>query len=602
MSEIVTPSKFANSVRQGFQRLKTYRKARALFIREYIGQYYRDEQGLTGDEPINLIFHAIRSLVPNLVMQTPSNIVRSKYPNDQDSVQYAELLSLGLNSVERDIKLKDILRAWIVDAIFAFGILKTGLSATGELLDVGNILVDPGQVYTANVDLDNFVFDPVCNKMTESTFFGDKVRVPRQQLLDTDGYDHELVRQLPTSRFNDNGQVEDISRKSTAVSEFYTMQDYVDVVELWVPEAGTIVTIADPEQTIMDDFLRVEDYNGPDSGPYTLLSFTPPVPGNPLPIAPVSIWYDIHKAANKIFQKMMDQSDAQKDLLLYNLQIADEAQDIQDADDGDAVACSDPNMAKVVSFGGQNPINGQMVTTLQSQFNYMAGNPDEMSGNVIGNTGSKQTATRDQIMQSNSAISIEDARDIIYDGTGDVSSKMAWYLHTDPLINLPLTKRKSRNEQIQLQLTPEQKSGDYLDYTFSIKAKSMSKMDPMLRSKRMIEFGTNVVPALINSGMIAMQIGLPFNIQTAITDMAIEYGIEEEVMDWFDDPNFMQRLQIMQQMGPQNPGKAGTGMGGSMAQNGEPPGTRNIPMPQQEMNMQAQETAAVAQSANQGVM
>ena len=598
MPENVTPAKIQQTVKRGFERMRQYRLARAMFIREYVGTYYRSNKGLTGEEPINLIFQTIRSWVPNLVMKNPVNRIVTPYTSHKP---YAELLSLALDQIGQDLKLKQVLRSWVVDALFGLGILKVGMAASGEMIQFGDKKIDPGQIYVETVDLDDFVFDPVCTSLSKSTFLGSRIRTPRQLLLDTDGYDHDLVMKLPKSKIISGNKVEDISKRNTAVMEMYTLQDYVDVVELFVPEANALVTIPDPMQITFPKYLRLSDFNGPSEGPYHFLSFTPPVPNNPLPIAPVSIWYDLHKMANRIFQKTMDQSDRQKDVLLYNPTNADEAQDVVEAKDGDVIASSDPKSAQVYSYGGQNRNNETWLQSVQVWYNYMAGNPDQMAGNMTtGTKGTKETATRSSIMQSNANVSIEDARDILYDQAAGVTRSVAWYLHTDPLINLPLTKRVTGGKQIQLFLTPEQRSGDFLKFVFKIVARSMSRLDPAIKAKRIVEFGTNLIPALANATMILMQTGNRFNFQRALTKIAKELDLTEDVQDWFDDPEYEQKMKIMLSLGPQNAGKAGMGPG-TTEQNGGYPMQRNVATPAQEFNQNAQAGAAESQSANQGV-
>jgi len=598
----VTPQKVQLTVKRGFERMKQYRRARVMFIKEFVGQYYKEYSGLTGNEPINLIFHTIRSIVPNLVMKEPINELITEYLPQQE---YGELLGLAIDKTQRDIKLKDTLRAWVISAFFGWGILKSGLASSGETLQFGDMNVDPGQVYTELVDLDDFVFDPVCTSLEKSSFFGNRIRIPRQILLDTDGYDHDLIKTLPLSSFAKGKETEQMTKKHAAVVEMYTMQDFVDVVELWVPEADSLVTIPDPEQLMTEKYLRVTDYYGPEEGSYTFLSFTPAVPNNPFPVAPVSIWYDIHKIANRVFKKLMDQTDRQKDVLMYNPAQADEAQDVIEARDGETVATQDPTGINVVSFGGQNVKNEMMLQQLQMWYNYMSGNPDQMAGNMTAGTkGRSETATRSQILQSNANISIEDARDILYDATAEVSKKIGWYLHTDPLISLPLTKRTTGGEQIQLELTPEQRQGDFLKFTFRIIPRSMSRLDPIIKSKRMVEFTTNMLPAVANTAMMLTQLGIPFNVQRAITNLASELDLTEHVQDWFNDPEFNQRMQIMMALGPQNAGKAGGGGGSSsegIMQNGGYPSARTIASPEQENNKFSQNTAAESQSANYGV-
>ena len=589
MAREVTPSRMQTVVKRGFERVESYARAQAMFVKEFVGQYYTARKGMTGDEPLNLLFTTLRTMVPNLVMRNPVNDVTTRITAYR---QYGELLGLALNQSQEDRKLEQVLRAWIIGAFFGLGIVKTGISASGEMIQHGDQNIDPGQIYTKIVSIDDFVFDPVCTDLYESTFCGDRIRVPRQILLDTDGYDHDLVKRLPTSRYGDNKRAEEISKRNMSQLEMLDLQDYVDVVELWVPEAEALVTIPDPTQTTFDKYIRLAEYYGPKEGPYTYLSFTPPVPKNPLPVAPVSLLYDIHLMANRMFTKIMEQADRQKDVLGYHPSVADEAKDIVDAKDGDAIAMTDPKMAQMFSYGGQNRGNEAMLQEMQMWYNYMAGNPDQMAGNLTAGTrGSKETATRSSILQGNASITTDDARHIIYTQTAEISGKEAWYFHTDPLINMPLTKRASGGRQIQLWLTPEQRMGDFLKFVFKIKARSMSYLNPEIRSKRIMEFGTNLIPAIMNAAMVAMQAGLQFNAQKVLTDMAVEMGIEEDVMDWFDDPEFEQKMMMYAQMGPQNPGKAG--MAGVLQNNGNPM-ARNIMSSGQEFNQQAQ------MGANQG--
>ncbi len=599
MPEGVTPAKVQIIVKRGFERMQRYRRARAMFIREFVGQYYQNTCGLTGDEPINLIFHTIRTFVPNLVMQDPINKLETKITQQKF---YGELLGLAIDQTEREIGLKETLRAWIVSAFFGLGIIRVGLSSSGEMLHFGDVRVDPGQVYATLVDLDDYVIDPACTNERQAIFKGNRTRVPRQILLDTDGYDHDLVKKLPRSRYNmGSRKVEDISKRHGSNMELYTLQDYVDVVELWVPEANALVTIPDPYQITFNKYLRITDYYGPREGPYIELSFTPPVPNNPFPVVPVSLWYDIHRMANRVFKKTMDQSERQKDILIYNPAQADEAQDILESKDGDSVASQDPKGVHVVSFGGQNRQNEVMLQELQVWYNYISGNPDQMAGNVPKGTRGKETATRSSILQSNASISMEDMRNILYDKTGDISRNIGWFLHTDPLINIPLTKRKTGGEQIQLWLTPEQRTGDFLRFVFKIVARSMSRLDPNIKSKRLIEYGTNLIPAIMNAGMIGMQMGQQLNITRILTDIANELNITENVQDWFDDPEFQQKMAIVAAMGPQNAGKASSQSSPEgTAQNKGFPMARNIMTPGQEFNQNTQMGAAESQSSNQG--
>lgn len=598
--EIVSPEKVQNIVRLGFNRLNHFNKVVAMLFKSYVGQYYRETKGLEGDEPLNLVFNTIRAYVPNLVSQTPISQVITPYLQHK---QYAELLGLGLDSTARQIRLKQTIRAWITNALFGWGIIKVGLAAKGELIQIDDVMIDPGQVYATLVSLNDFGFDPTCTDIRKAKSLWHRTTLPRQWLLDTDGYDHDLVRELPSSRTSLSDKLAGISMTEEAKQAMAKLQDEVDVVEMYVPEIESLVTMGDPTQKVQSRYIKVGEFNGPKEGPYVFLSYSPPVEGNPLPVAPVSIWYDLAVNANRVFRKMMEQVNQQKDVGLYNPAQVDEIKDIQEASTGDWIPSTDPKGVEIKSFGGQNPKNELMLQQLQIWYNYMSGNPDQITGNITpGTKGSKETATKAQILQSNASIGIEDMRDITYDQTAEIMRRIAWYLHTDPLIDLPLTKRRTGGEYQQLRLTPEERQGDFLDYTFKIVARSMTKLDPMVRSQKIERFCVNVIPSAAITAMTMMQIGIPFNLQRYLTRIAFEWGIGEWVEDLFDDPEFMQRMEIYMMLGPGNAGKAGGNSPAGVQQNNGNPMARPIQTPSQEFNKQAQETAAMGQSINQGAV
>jgi len=444
------------------------------------------------------------------------------------------------------------------------------------------------------------VFDTNCKVLGKPLFEGDRNRISRQLLLDDDNIDSDLVLQLPRSKHPDAAKkVEALTQSGASNSEIYELQDFVDVVELYVPEANALVLMADPHQAILDNYLTVRDFYGPKEGPYTKLALTQPVPDNPFPIAPVSIWFDMHHIANKVMKKMMLKADRQKDVAIVDPAGADEAEDLRTSDDGDMIT-GNPDTVKVVSFGGAKAEDDAVLRSLKDWYNYISGNPDQMSGDKAG----AKTATGQSILDTNMNIGIEDLRSMVYDCSAELNKKMAWYLHTDPLIELPFTHRAPGGGQQQLVLTPEQRRGDFLDFFFTIKQRSMSRLSPEIRAKRIMEFGTNVIQSLAMTAQVSTQMGVPFNFQKSATDIADEMGILDEVQDWFVDPEFMQRLQLMLVMGPQNAGKAGT-MGtspaGTMQNQGSP--SRAAPQmgPGQQMNQQFQQGANQAQSNIQGV-
>ncbi len=584
------------AVKAGFERVKIYRGQRAMFIKEFCGQYFKNAKGLTGDTPINLLFTTIRAYIPNLVMKTGINKVTTEI---MDHKFTAELLGYGLDTLHKDIKLKDKLRAWIVDAIFGIGIMETALGISDTLISLGDVDKDPGEIYSQVVDLDDFTMDPVCTDLKRAFFLGHVIRCPRAELHTIEGLDTTLIDRLPEALLDgkkrDEKQVENISQSNVRNTDMQHIEDYVEVVKVWIPSANAVVFMPDPRRITFPKFIGVKDFYGPSTGPYTFLSLTPPVPNNPLPVAPVGIWYDLHNMTNRVFKKLMDQVDNQKDLIFYSPELADVVQDAIEAGNLDTIACTNPDGIKMQSFAGQNRDNVEMAHTLQGWYNYIAGNPEQ----IAGVQQKSKTATQAQIMQANSSITLNDMRDIIYDRTAEISQIHCWYLWTDPMIKMPKTKRETGDKETQLWLTPEQMQGDFLEFTFKIQQRSMSRLDPQTRSSRIVQFAVNVLPGTVSAAMAMAQMGMQFNAQKYLTNLAEELDIGDFMTDVFYDPEHQQKMELVAQMGPQDSGKAGgdtMSLGGVMQQGGSPI-KQSAPTQGQETNINSQSGANEAQQA-----
>lgn len=621
MPSEISPQNLQEAVEQGYKRLQNFRAARLLFLKQYVGQWYDAEGGVVGNEPLNLIFNAIRVLVPNIVFNFPKHVVESDYLAYRE---YGEMLGRALSAHDRKINIRDIYARGIVDAIFTMGIWKTGIADSGSaiLFEQGES-VDPGTVYTANVDFDNFVFDPNARKIEEGMFVGDKIRTSRVGLLESGQYRNDLIEQLPSA--NSHGDLgrsgsDELSARSINYMETGDLEDEVEVYELWVPRAKAVVTIPAGRGSgiAVSDFLRVTDYYGPDTGPYTYLSLTPPVPNNPVPIALVGVWYDLHVMANRMVRKVMDQADRQKSIVGYRRSAADDAQEALDASDGEAVAMDDPDGVRTYQFGGQERSNDGHIEQLQTWFNMMAANPQGVSGISTG----ADSATEAKILQGNASIGLEHIKDLVYIAGAEEAAKRAWFFHTDALIELPQTRREhtpaqvemgptgpivispARDKEVQVFLTPEARRGDWLDFAFQIEPESMGRIDAASRLRQAMDFAVKILPAAANAAQVCSMMGVAFSFPRFVTRMAKEVGITwlDEV---FQDPEFQQKMMIQMMQGPQPGGSQGQATPNSGArspgstdvlQNGQPGTVAKTMDDNQQGNYDAQAGANEGQS------
>ena len=585
-------------VKKGHKRVENYANAAASAIRDYVGDYYVNPKGYEGDYPINLVFVALRTWVPNLVMNSGVNKVGSPYLSQLD---YAHMLGEALNQLHKRIDMKSTMRAAVVSMILCgLAVLKTSIYADGLLIPDGfDSSFSQGQLYTDLISIDDFFLDPYCTSLKNSTLTGHFTTVRRQDLLDMKGWDKDLVNKLPSAwdgGVGNNEKASHLTRKPSETLEMIEAQDYVRVAEVYLPEAQAIAYVPDPKQTSFDDFLKVQDYYGPDTGPYRFGSITPPVPDNPFPVAPVSIWRDLNSMANDLFKKLMDQADSQKDVLLYKPGMEDVADAVAEARNGDSIRTADPDGVRIQSYGGGNAENEKMTQQLQFWFNYVSGGIDQMGGMKTG--GGSKTATAVKTLQTNASITQEDARGLIYDVQAGVSRDQAWFIHYDPFLKAPMTIRETGKEPRQVVLTPEEVRGDFLDLTFVMRQRSMQALDPETRRVALEKFTVQTIPAGVNAAMMMQQMGVPFNLPRYLMQAAEEMGIADLMNEVFTDPTFQARLKLVSEQAGLDPGKAGKQSGGmaGVMQNGALPSNVPVNSPSQDFNQQAQMGAAQSQS------
>jgi hypothetical protein len=555
-----------------------------MFLRNYTGPYYDRALGKVGSEALNLIFHAVRNLVPNIAMSFPKHTISSKF---LASRPYGELLELALEYDDKRQNMKDKIRVGIVDAIFTLGIFKTGLAESDSLVVFDeDQKIDAGTVYTDNVDFDNFCVDPDSREhlFADAKWMADIIRVPRASLLESGLYNNELIEKLVSigdEQIRKNAG--DLSRNALNGNGEGDFMDEVEIAELWVPGSNITLTIPASKEIQFDDYLRVDDYYGPSSGPYSLLSLSPPVPGNPLPVPQVGVWNDLHILANEMAEKIIEQAKRQKDVVIYKPSAADDAEAMRDAADGDGIASDDPDGVQVRSLGGQQASNEIHIGQLTNWFNMMASNPQALAGERVD----ASSATEARILQGNANIGLEDSKDLVYAWVGAEARKRAWYFHADPLIEVPLIRRDQipaqfaqgpagpvmiapqQTQEVQVFLTPEARRGDWLDFTFTIASESLGRKDQAARFAESMDFATKIMPAAFTMAQTAFAMGMPFNLQAFVVKAAKDRGI-----DWLDevffDPTFQARWLQVSMAGPSPQGSQGSAQAGSPAQTQNP--------------------------------
>lgn len=561
--------KLSKGVGYGFQKMETARKARYKCLAQYVGRFYSKNRSGDGEErkasPINLLYNAVTTLIPNLVFKNPRVEITSQVMAYR---AYGNQLGLCTDHLIRKIKLKQTLRKVITDALFLAGFMKTGLCDSGEYLELDGSPHAIGRPYADRVDPDDMVIDPFARDWEEMNFVGNRFRVEKQTLLASGLYDPAQVQKL-ISRYDSGTKFKQEAASLSGDPNLYIgaqeIAEYVDLVEVYLPQSNLLVTLPwNGVELGAEDPLRIVEYEGPENGPYHMLGFAY-VPDNVLPVAPAGIWYDLHILANRLARKISRQAERMKTILAYEGSAADDAQEIADSDDGETVRVDNVAAVKEVSFGGTTDIAYKHMEFLESHFSKQAGNID-----LLGGEGADApTATQSQMLQANTSVRVSDGQDLVYDFTAEVTTDLAAMLHEDPLMNQPLVQRVNGVDQ-QVHFTPEMRAGDFMDYMLRVKPYSMARQDPNQELQRILQFASSVLPAMAQTFQL---LGPAFNIEGAMNVVAQKMGIEE-VDQIINSQMLQQRMAMMMQMIPPD-GQ----LGAQMAPPAPPAGAGAGPMP-----------------------
>jgi len=431
------------------------------------------------------------------------------------------------------MRFRDELRMAVVDAIFMAGFIKVGLAVGDRRLCIEGVDVNVGETFAERVDPDDMILDPMARQWDEQAFVGNRYRADVDRLLDEGYGDPDLLRSLAeqVGYGSKLDRASDLSRASRLGSE--EPRRYVDLVEVWLPYEQRVVTMPYSKGKSFDTFIHDSGFDGPATGPYHMLGFAP-VPDNIMPLAPAGVWYDLHLLGNRIARKLARQAERNKRVLAYEDDAEEDVAQIADASDGETVRVTDLNKIKEVEYGGASDQSYAWMEWVKRNFSEQAGSMELLSGTG----GGAPTATQAQMLQANTSVRVGDMQNSVYDFAASILGDVGFYLHTDPLIELPLIRRVDGVERQEM-YTPEMRKGEWLSYNVSVEPFSMARPDPNTSLRRKMEFATNVIPA---AAQAAQMLGPGFNVAAFLTRIAKEVGIDD-ADEWLNLPEMQKWMQ-----------------------------------------------------------
>lgn len=453
-----------SAVEWSVRQLEEPRRNRVDAVRQYVGSHYASS-GAEQRVPVNMLELAVTIYVRHLAARAPRVMVSTGV----DALKpFARNMELALNQVPEEIGLEATLRRAVVEAIFGIGVVKVGLASSGVAL-LGH---DAGEPFCDLVSLDDYFLDMSAKSRDAIQFEGNDywLDIDSARELDEGGVGLEPDEHVVTGEQGEP-RAEGVSASTGA--DLY--RDKVWLRDVWLPATQELVTYSVKGKRV----LRVIPWDGPENGPYHVLSFSD-VPGNLLPLPPVALWRDLHELSNAVFRKLGKQAVAKKRVVTFAGGNDEAATALQKASDGDGIRY-DGQAPQMIDVGGIDAAGLAFFLQARDLFNYFAGNLDALGGLAP----LSETATQDQLMSQAAGARMARMKSEAIGFVRGIFRSIGWYEWTDP-VRKRTVKKPVRGTDMVLEAvwSEETREGDFLDFNLDIDPYSMEDDTPSTKLQK----------------------------------------------------------------------------------------------------------------------
>ena len=515
--------------------LRKPRAERMEMVREFVGQHYQIE-GADKVVPVNLIGMYVNIVGRKLVANEP-RILLSTFRREAKHI--TSIMENWGNKEIIKMGLMDTFQRGVTDALFSYGVVKVALADPASAA-ANAWSLRAGEPFAEPIDPDDFVFDVHARDWKHVTFIGHRMRVPLRVIKKSKIYSRERQQLQPNwdRLYNMEGD-ERISMigRTTLAGDTDEFEDHTDLWEVYLPRHRTIITFSDdqlvgatvggPRDRYYGKALRIQNWLGPDTGPYHILGFGV-VPGNVLPKAPLMDLIDLHLTLNRVCRKLMRQAERQKEVGLASQGQTNDADRVIETNDGEFSRVDSPDSIKVVNFGAPNPGNSQFFEQFVQRFSWLAGGLELLGGL----SPQSRTASQDEMLNANSSATIADMQAKVISWTTSVIKSLCWYWHHDPMRVMHVTHSLPGLPQIQLQrmLTPFQRQKvSFEDLELMVDPYSLIHQTPQSRLQTLTQIVTQMALPMMP---ILQQQGVGIDIQQFMRLVA-KYANQPDLQDIF---------------------------------------------------------------------
>lgn len=476
------------------------------------------DKGYSRNHMINFMDRGVSTVTSFLVSGNPKMSVTTKIPRLRS---WAKVLELATNFwIEQKLNLaKNVLKPMVVEAQFGPTASRV-FNKFDRLIDYNDESIQVAEPYVAIIDLESYIFDPSAKNREYFAFEGDRYKLPTKYAKefftgkDVNGKDLEDWI-APDSKLMENFSVKEIVRPDMDPSKLSDV-DYTTFVDLYLRNERTIITIMPEGKKPV--ILREIEWDGPEEGPYDVLQFKS-FPGSAFGVPPAWSWHDLDLAINILAEKMRQQAEGQKDVVIYQGDAEEDFRKAAQAPNMGGISVRDINLFKQFSLGGVNEDNYKWFQLLGIEFTKQGANPD-----ILGGRGADApTLGQEQLIYSNATRTINNMYTTFQDYMVSMIRKLIRQFYDNPLEYVPVVLDVPGIGSLPKIYSDVDKVGEFYDFIFDIVPFSTQRKGPELKGRDMMQMATQwILPTL----QMAMQQGAQFDIPTFTGILADLLGID----------------------------------------------------------------------------
>ena len=207
-----------------------------------------------------------------------------------------------------------------------------------------------------------------------------------------------------------------------------------------------------------------------------------------MPLAPALTWAPLHDMVNSAVRKLHRQSERSKKIGVVSGGNETDAQSLMDAADGEVAVVQSNDAIVEQQYGGIDQQNFGYALQLKQWFSWVAGNLDTLGGL----SSMSNTATQDQILNTNSSARITSMSDRVAQFTKGVLTDYAYWLWTDEVVTYEVTLNSPLGPMPTV-LAPEERQYDFFFNELDIDPYSMTNSPPSAKLAQVNQIMTQVI-------------------------------------------------------------------------------------------------------------